>query len=137
MKDESGGSNDEDSDKDGEDGVRVEAAPVAVTNTKQITEIHDMSEKDLINLRRAIYLTIMSSAIFEEYSHKLSKLDVPDGKEMELIQRIIHRVHTALGILKTPTEAMILTDGSMHLRSFCKGMQQDLQSGLHLAQRFS
>jgi len=84
-----GSSDTDDSDEDGEDGVLVEAAPVTVANTKQITEIHDMSEKDLINLRRTIYLTIMSSATFEECSHKLSKLDIPDGKEMELINMII------------------------------------------------
>lgn len=83
------GDNVDDSDEDGEDGVLVEAGPVAVANTRQITEIHDMSEKDLINLRRTIYLTIMSSATFEECSHKLSKLDIPDGKEMELINMII------------------------------------------------
>ena len=81
--------NDDDSDEDGEDGVLVEAAPMSVANSRQITEIHDMSEKDLINLRRTIYLTIMSSATFEECSHKLSKLDIPDGKEMELINMII------------------------------------------------
>jgi len=80
---------DDDSDEDEEDGVLVESAPVAVASTKQITEIHDMSEKDLIHLRRTIYLTIMSSATFEECSHKLSKLSIPDGKEMELINMII------------------------------------------------
>lgn len=82
-------SSDADSDEDEEDGILVESTPVAVASTKQIIEIHDMSEKDLINLRRTIYLTIMSSATFEECSHKLSKLDIPDGKEMELINMMI------------------------------------------------
>ena len=86
---------DDDGDsEDDEDGVLPEAAaPVAVAvtipNNKQLTEIHDMSEKDLINLRRTIYLTIMSSATFEECAHKLSKMDIPLGKEMELINMII------------------------------------------------
>ncbi len=88
--DESG--NESDDSDDDEDGVLQEAAPVApitqATST-QITEIHDMSEKDLINLRRTIYLTIMSSATFEECSHKLSKMDIPVGKEMELINMVI------------------------------------------------
>lgn len=85
------GSNGDDSD-DEEDGILPEAAPavpLSTVNNKQITEIHDMSEKDLINLRRTIYLTIMSSATFEECSHKLSKMDIPLGKEMELINMVI------------------------------------------------
>ncbi len=83
------GSETDDSDDDDEDGVLPEAATSHTANNKQITEIHDMSETDLINLRRTIYLTIMSSATFEECSHKLSKLNVPIGKEMELINMLI------------------------------------------------
>ncbi len=83
------GSETDDSDDDDEDGVLPEAAPSHAATNKQVTEIHDMSETDLINLRRTIYLTIMSSATFEECSHKLSKLDVPMGKEMELINMLI------------------------------------------------
>ena len=40
-------------------------------------QIEDLTEQDLINLRRTIYLTIMSSAGFEECAHKLAKLDIP------------------------------------------------------------
>jgi len=39
--------------------------------------ILDMSETDLVNLRRTIYLTIMSSANFEECVHKLLKMALP------------------------------------------------------------
>ena len=35
-----------------------------------------MTEQDVINLKRTIYLTIMSSAGFEECAHKLMKLDL-------------------------------------------------------------
>lgn len=35
-----------------------------------------MTEQDVINLKRTIYLTIMSSAGFEECTHKLMKLDL-------------------------------------------------------------
>lgn len=89
--DETDDSSDEDEDDsdDDEDGVLVEAVPEPELKKNQITEIHDMSEKDLIHLRRTIYLTIMSSATFEECSHKLSKMDIPLGKEIELINMII------------------------------------------------
>jgi pre-mRNA-splicing factor CWC22 len=89
----------DDDDEEEEDGVLVETTnkkPTAITTTtttavpsKAQTIIQDMSEKDLIHLRRTIYLTIMSSATFEECAHKLSKMDIPTGKEMELINMII------------------------------------------------
>jgi hypothetical protein len=40
-----------------------------------------MTEQDLVNLKRTIYLTIMSSAGFEEATHKLMKLDLKVWKE--------------------------------------------------------
>jgi len=40
-----------------------------------------MTEQDLVNLKRTIYLTIMSSAGFEEATHKLMKLDLKVGLE--------------------------------------------------------
>ena len=43
------------------------------------TQIQDMTEKDLINLRRTIYLVIMSSIDFEECTHKLLKLNIRFG----------------------------------------------------------
>jgi pre-mRNA-splicing factor CWC22 len=52
-------------------------------------EITDMSETDLINLRRTIYLTIMASLDFEECAHKLVKLHIPRGAEMELCNMFI------------------------------------------------
>ena len=76
-------------DDDDEDGVLQESQAIVPANKKQIVEIQDLSEKDLINLRRTIYLTIMSSATFEECAHKLAKMDIPEGKEMELINMII------------------------------------------------
>jgi hypothetical protein len=41
-----------------------------------------MTETNLINLRRTIYLTIMNSLGFEEATHKLLKVDVPEGHEV-------------------------------------------------------
>ncbi|VAH84066.1 unnamed protein product [Triticum turgidum subsp. durum] len=47
-------------------------------------EIRDKTETNLINLRRTIYLTIMSSVDFEEAGHKLLKIKLEPGQEMEL-----------------------------------------------------
>lgn len=45
-------------------------------------QIEDMSGQDLTNLRRTIYLTIMSSIDFEECTHKLLKLNIRTGQEL-------------------------------------------------------
>jgi pre-mRNA-splicing factor CWC22 len=41
--------------------------------------IIDVSEKDLVNLRRTIYLVIMNSVDYEECCHKLLKLSIREG----------------------------------------------------------
>jgi pre-mRNA-splicing factor CWC22 len=52
-------------------------------------EIKDQSNTDLVNLRRTIYLTIMSSIDFEECCHKLMKINLPGGQEPELPSMVI------------------------------------------------
>lgn len=52
-------------------------------------EIKDQSNTDLVNLRRTIYLTIMSSIDFEECCHKLMKVTLPPGQESELPSMVI------------------------------------------------
>lgn len=52
-------------------------------------EIKDQTNTDLVNLRRTIYLTIMSSLDFEEACHKLMKVQLPAGQESELPSMII------------------------------------------------
>jgi pre-mRNA-splicing factor CWC22 len=52
-------------------------------------EIKDQSNTDLVNLRRTIYLTIMSSMDFEECCHKLMKVSLPPGQEPELPSMIV------------------------------------------------
>ncbi|KAI3891532.1 hypothetical protein MKX03_009041 [Papaver bracteatum] len=47
-------------------------------------KIQDETETNLVNLRRAIYLTIMSSLDFEEAGHQLLKIKLEPGQEMEL-----------------------------------------------------
>ncbi|KAK7246903.1 hypothetical protein RIF29_41773 [Crotalaria pallida] len=51
---------------------------------EQSMQIKDETETNLINLRRTIYLTIMSSVDFEEAGHKLLKIKLEPGQEMEL-----------------------------------------------------
>ncbi|OAV92002.1 hypothetical protein PTTG_27795 [Puccinia triticina 1-1 BBBD Race 1] len=51
--------------------------------------IHDHSETNLINFRRNVYLTIMSSLDFEEAAHKLLKRNIEEGLELELANMVV------------------------------------------------
>lgn len=77
----------EDSDEDDEDGSD-ESEEESDTEEVQM-DIKDQSNTDLVNLRRTIYLTIMSSIDFEECCHKLMKINLPAGLEHELPSMII------------------------------------------------
>ncbi|PGH23271.1 pre-mRNA-splicing factor cwc22 [Polytolypa hystricis UAMH7299] len=52
-------------------------------------DIKDQTNTDLSNLRKTIYLTIMSSIDFEECCHKLMKITLPPGLESELPSMVI------------------------------------------------
>lgn len=52
-------------------------------------QIQDRTNTNLINLRRGIYLTIMSSINFEECGHKLMKMNIPEEWHSELCNMII------------------------------------------------
>uniref|UniRef100_A0A2P2JFT3 Uncharacterized protein MANES_09G108700 n=2 Tax=Rhizophora mucronata TaxID=61149 RepID=A0A2P2JFT3_RHIMU len=73
-EDSDAGSDDEDDDEDEESGEEEE----------EMMKIKDETETNLVNLRRTIYLTIMSSVDFEEAGHKLLKIKLEPGQEMEL-----------------------------------------------------
>ena len=64
----------------------VHSSTTAATTTQ---EIADMTGTNLINLRKTIYLTIMSSVDFEECGHKLLKIALPTGLETELTNMLI------------------------------------------------
>ncbi|XP_020237291.1 pre-mRNA-splicing factor CWC22 homolog [Cajanus cajan] len=68
------GESDDDDDDDDEDDEEEE----------EKMQIKDETETNLVNLRRTIYLTIMSSVDFEEAGHKLLKIKLEPGQEMEL-----------------------------------------------------
>lgn len=59
------------------------------TKEERDLEIKDQTNTDLVNLRRTIYLTIMSSVDFEECCHKLMKVTLPPGLESELPSMVI------------------------------------------------
>ena len=80
---EAGGS-DDGSEYDSEDSSDDEEA-----KEEKEMEIKDQSNTDLVNLRRTIYLTIMSSIDFEECCHKLMKVTLPAGQEPELPSMVI------------------------------------------------
>ncbi|KAL2923925.1 Pre-mRNA-splicing factor CWC22-like protein [Bienertia sinuspersici] len=69
---DAGSDDDEDDEEEDED------------SEEQRMQIKDETETNLINLRRTIYLTIMSSVDFEEAGHKLLKIKLEPGQEMEL-----------------------------------------------------
>ena len=75
---------DEDDDYDSDDSSEDEEA-----KEEKEMEIKDQTNTDLVNLRRTIYLTIMSSIDFEECCHKLMKVTLPPGQEPELPSMVI------------------------------------------------
>ena len=79
------GSDDEDEDDDNSDDSEDDAEK----QEEKAMEIKDQSNTDLVNLRRTIYLTIMSSIDPEECCHKLMKVTLPPGQEPELPSMII------------------------------------------------
>ncbi|KAJ0552937.1 putative MIF4G-like, type 3, initiation factor eIF-4 gamma, MA3, MIF4G-like domain superfamily [Helianthus annuus] len=70
-----GSDEDESSQKEESDGEQMRIA--------------DESETNLVNLRRTIYLTIMSSVDFEEAGHKLLQIKLDPGQEMELCSMLL------------------------------------------------
>lgn len=82
---ESGSGSDEESDEEEEDDEDVDTG-IGADGT---LDIHDKTETNLVNLRRTIYITIMSSLDFEEAVHKLLKMQLPQGQESELCNMVI------------------------------------------------
>ncbi|XP_039127227.1 pre-mRNA-splicing factor CWC22 homolog [Dioscorea cayenensis subsp. rotundata] len=72
-EDNSDAASDDEDDEDDED-----------EDEDEMMKITDETETNLVNLRRTIYLTIMSSVDFEEAGHKLLKIKLEPGQEMEL-----------------------------------------------------
>ena len=74
----------------GEDEEDEDAAPTTASATGGAPmQIIDATNTNTIQLRKTIYLTIMSSVGFEECAHKLMKLNLKQGQEVELCNMII------------------------------------------------
>lgn len=76
---------DEGSDESGSSGSGSEeedSDEYSDEEEEQKMEIMDKTNADIIELRRKIYLTVMSSVNFEEACHKLMKLNIPEGHEV-------------------------------------------------------
>ncbi|XP_030453797.1 uncharacterized protein LOC115675328 [Syzygium oleosum] len=71
-------------EEDSEEGSEDGSAEESEEEEDEQMKIRDETETNLINLRRTIYLTIMSSVDFEEAGHKLLKIKLEPGQEMEL-----------------------------------------------------
>ncbi|KAK7461045.1 pre-mRNA-splicing factor cwc22, variant 2 [Stygiomarasmius scandens] len=74
---ESGSEESSDEESEGEEGVEEKEG------------IDDKTGTDLVNLRRIIYLTIMNALNYEEAVHKLLKVQLREGQEIELVNMII------------------------------------------------
>merc|ERR1719247_3406007 len=74
---------DDDSSDDSDDAEEQQA------DQKATQKIIDFTEQDLVNLRRSIYLVIMSSVHFEECVHKILKLNIAEGQEKEVCTMLI------------------------------------------------
>ena len=79
----------EGSDDEDEDSGSDESSDEEQDEEEKQMEIKDQTNTDLVNLRRTIYLTIMSSLDFEEACHKLMKVQLPPGQESELPSMIV------------------------------------------------
>nr|ASF90261.1 hypothetical protein SPAR03995 [Bartheletia paradoxa] len=88
IKNEILGDSDDDSDESGseEDTSDEEESAAAVA---QRVDIQDQTQTNLVNLRRTIYLTIMNSLNYEEAIHKLMRIDIQEGQEIEMVNMII------------------------------------------------
>ncbi|KAG6365244.1 hypothetical protein INS49_006853 [Diaporthe citri] len=77
------GSDDEDDSDDEDESSESE------DEEQKAVEINDQSNADLVNLRRTIYLTLMSSADYEESVHKLLRIQIPMGLEKEIPEMVV------------------------------------------------
>lgn len=74
----------EEEESEGEEGSDAESDEDDESDEEdeEAMQIKDETETNLVNLRRTIYLTIMSSVDFEEAGHKLLKIHLEPGQEV-------------------------------------------------------
>lgn len=92
IKNEIIGSDDSSSDEDGDDEDDDEESgdeDEEKEKEEQKQTIVDLTETNLVELRRLIYLTIQSSLDFEECAHKMMKFDLKDGQQHEFCAMVV------------------------------------------------
>ncbi|KAJ2355499.1 pre-mRNA-splicing factor cwc22 [Coemansia sp. RSA 2618] len=86
---ESGAEGDSESEEDSESDEAEERQEGNTAEQPAAQKIHDLTETEMVNLRRTIYLATMSSISFEEAAHKLLKIEIRPGEEQELCNMVI------------------------------------------------
>ena len=56
---------------------------------EEMEGIQDMTETNLVNLRKVIYLTIMNALNYEEAVHKLLKIQIKEGQEVWMVETCV------------------------------------------------
>jgi len=84
----SGSGSESGSESEGGDGGAARAPPPPPAHAAA-GPVTDATETDLVNLRRTIYLTIMSALDFEEAGHKLAKIALAPGQEVEVVTMVL------------------------------------------------
>ncbi|KAM3719312.1 Pre-mRNA-splicing factor [Dirofilaria immitis] len=81
----------EESSDEEEEGEEITDDEITETQQgeKQSMMIIDNTEQNLVAFRRNIYLTIQSSLDFQEAAHKLLKIDLKNGQDVELCNMIV------------------------------------------------
>lgn len=89
------GEDDDDEDDEQEDGgddgdnVEDEGGENGQDEGAKEQNIQDVTGTNKVNLRRTIYLTVVSALDFEEAGHKLMKIGLQPGQEIELCTMIV------------------------------------------------
>ncbi|KAK9370123.1 armadillo-type protein [Lipomyces kononenkoae] len=89
VRDEILGAEDNEEESSDEAEASSEDEDVENPSEQKKMEIQDMTNRNLVNLRRTIYLTIRSSMDFEECCHKLMRINLVQGQEIEMVNMII------------------------------------------------
>lgn len=77
-----GSDSDEEGSESGESDEDEDEEAAAQEDLTGTIDIHDHTETNLVNLRRRIYLTIMSALDFQEAIHKLLQIPLQAGQEV-------------------------------------------------------
>ncbi|BFZ15460.1 hypothetical protein BsWGS_18499 [Bradybaena similaris] len=82
------GSSDESAESSGSESSEIDSEDEEKANAEKQTII-DKTETNLVALRRTIYLTVQSSLDHNECAHKMLKMDLKPGQEVELCNMIL------------------------------------------------